>query len=343
MDRHSMPSHGAQSSLNRSSWRLVAALVFISWAPDLSGQEIPAIGQRTSDFYNAQGNRVRVEWKLDRTTVPEDEDVVATLRITGATNPQSITRPDLRKLEAFESRFVIAEAESPPPAADAKEVKFNYRLRPRNRTVDRVPTLAFCYHNPAADKEKAFPVTTAKEVRITVTAPRRKTDVATVPLGEPQWLLAFRPQPVTLSSPSVPGLWVWLAIALGGPAMGIVWFAMWRRAYPDASRLARMRRSRAARRATDRIRLANHTSDPPAAIAGAFLGYLRMRFPLAPDAVTPTEVSTALTDLGIPCPESDVVVEFLRACDAERFAPRSGEVGPLMAQAVAIVNRLEAA
>ena len=338
-----MPSHDAQSSRVRSLWWLVAAMAFIAWVSDLPGQEIPTIGQRTSDFYNAQGNRVRAGWKLDRTTVPEEEDVIATLLITGATNPQSITRPDLRKLEAFESRFVIAEAESPPPAADAKAVKFNYRLRPRNRTVDRVPTLAFCYHNPAADKEKAFPVTTAKEIRITVTAPRRNTEVVAVPLGEPQWLLAYRPQPVSLSGPSVPDLWVWLAIAVGGPAMGIVWFAVWRRAYPDASRLARMRRSRAARRATDGIRNANQTSDPPAAIAAAVLGYLRMRFPLAPDAVTPTEVGTALTDLDIPSPEVDAVVEFLRACDAERFAPRSGEVGPLMAEAVAIVNRLEAA
>ena len=53
---------------------------------DLPGQEIPTIGQRTSDFYNAQGNRVRVEWKLDWTTIREDEDAVATLLITGATN-----------------------------------------------------------------------------------------------------------------------------------------------------------------------------------------------------------------------------------------------------------------
>jgi hypothetical protein len=322
---------------------LIATLLFMLWVSNLPGQEVPTIGQRKDDFYGAQGNRIRVQWSLDRTTVPEDEDVVATLLITGATNPQSITRPDLRKLVEFESRFVIAELESPPPAADAKAVKFNYRLRPRNRTVDRVPTLEFRYHNPAADDVKAFPVTTAKEVRITVTAPRKSTDVATIPIGEPPWLLAFRPQSVSLTSTRIPEPWIWLAIALGGPAMGLVWFALWRRVYPDASRLARMHRSRAARRATDRIRRADETSDPPAVIAAAVLGYLRMRFPLPPDAVTPSEVGTSLTDLGIPSVEADVVVEFLRACDAERFAPRSGEVGPFVSKAMAIVNRLEAA
>lgn len=307
------------------------------------GQEIPAIGQPTSDFYRAQGNRVRVEWQLDRTTVPEDGEFNATLVITGATNPRDIVPPDLRKLEAFESRFVIPEATHSPPAAGAKEVRFTYRLRPRNRSVDRVPSLEFHYYNPAVPDGKPFPQTKAREVRILVTAPRVKAEAVPIPLGEPEWLLAFTPRPVSLLRPGFSGEWTWIVIALAGPLVGLAWFLAWRRIYPDGARLARMRRSRAARRANDAIRHAHRTPDPPAAIRAAFLGYLRARFPLPPGATTPGEVHSALAELGLDSEQVEAVVAFLRACDAERFDHASVVNESLAADATALVARMEAA
>lgn len=319
---------------------IVAALVLVLATP-ISGKEIPSIGQPTTHFYRAQGNRVRVEWKLDRTTVPEDEEFKATLLITGAANPRDVVPPDLRKLESFESRFVIADSTHPPPAADAKELRFTYRLRPRNRTVDRVPTLAFHYHNPAAPLDRQFPLTTAREVRIVVTGPRLKAEAPAMPLGEPDWLLAYTPRPVSLSA--VAGDWTWFAIALGGPLAGLAWFIAWRRIYPDGVRLARMRRSRAARRAVDGIRHARRALDPPAAIRAAVLGYLRARFPLAPAATTPTEIGAALVDQGLEPVEVDAVVEFFRACDAERFDFRSEANESLALDAAALISEMETA
>ena len=96
--------------------------------------------------------------------------------------------------------------------------------------------------------------------------------------------------PEVLNAPFVPCRWAWLAAALFGPLSAGVWFLVWRRIFPDASRLAHLRRSRAARRATDAIRRANRTSDPPATIANAVLAYLRTRFPLPESAVTPSEI-----------------------------------------------------
>jgi hypothetical protein len=321
---------------------IIAALV-LALAPHIHGQEIPSIGQPTSHFYHAQGNRVRVEWQLDRTTVPEDEEIKATLLITGATNPRDIVPPDLRKLEPFESRFVIPDSTHPPPAADARKVRFTYRLRPRNRTVDRVPTLAFHYHNPAAPLDRQFPLTTAREVRIVVTGPRLKAEAPPMPLGEPDWLLAYTPRPVSLMRPAFTGEWTWFAIALGGPLAGLAWFIAWRRIYPDGARLARMRRSRAARRATDAIHRASRTPEPPAAIRAAVLSYLRARFPLAPAATTPTEIGVALADQGLEAVEVEAVVEFFRACDAERFDLRSEENESLALDAAALISRLETA
>jgi hypothetical protein len=304
--------------------------------------DIPSVGQPTTHFYRAKGGHIRVEWKLNRTTIPEDEELVATLIITGATNPRDIIRPDLWKLDAFVTRFVIAETQDTPPA-NAKEVRFTYHLRPRNRSVDKLPTLPFHYYNPAAAAGKQFPLTTAREVRITVTAPQPRVQAPAIPLGGPEWLLAYTPRPVSLARPTISPAWLWIAVALAGPLAALAWYGAWRRIYPDATRLARMRRSRAARRANDEIRRANRAVDPPAAIAAAILGYLRARFPLGTAAATPTELGATLAELGLPSTECDAVVEFFRNCDAVRFAPGGDGDRSLALEAAALVMRLEAA
>jgi hypothetical protein len=343
MNRNHQPRRDSLRTAARSGRRLFLCLL---WALLLSNatrsQDIPSVGQPTTDFYNARGSHVRVEWKLDRTTVPEDEEFAAALVITGATNPREITRPDLRKLPAFESRFVIAETTAPPPAIDAKELRFHYRLRPRNRSVDKLPTLAFHYYNPAAAVGKEFPLTTAKEVPIRVTAPRPKPEPPAIPLGEPEWLVSYAPRPVSLARPTFLAGWSWAAIALGGPLAALAWYAAWRHLYPDAARLARRRRTRAARRAIDAIQRASRAPDPPAAIAAAVLSYLRARFPLSSAAATPGEIGAALADLGLSTPERDAVVEFFRASDAARFAPTSDNEALLAQNASALVARLEA-
>jgi hypothetical protein len=327
---------------NRARWCASAGLAFLLLNVPVQGREIPAVGQPPGDFYNAQGNRISVKWELDRTSVPENEEITATLAITGAANPREVLRPDLRKLPAFESRFVIANLETPPPAADAKEVRFTYRLRPRNQSVDRVPTLPFHYYNPAT-VGRQFPMTTAKEVRITVTAPRSKAVAPPVPLAEPPWLLAYTPRHLSLSPTAVSAVWLWVAIAVVGPVTGIGWFLIWRRVYPGGARLARVRRSRAARRAADRIRGARRAPDPPAVIAAAVLGYLRARFPLAPDAVTPTEIGRAISDQGLDVAEVSRVVDFFRASDEQRFGLGENADDVLAADAAALIDCLEAA
>jgi hypothetical protein len=222
------------------------------------------------------------------------------------------------------------------------EVRFTYRLRPRNRSVDRVPTLVFHYHNPAtAEGKNPFPLTTAKERQIVVTPPRPRPPASAIPLGEPEWLQNFTPLPVSESRSTLIGNWIWLVIALAGPIGGWAWFLIWRRVYPNAGRLARMRRTRAARRALEAIRRTNHTDDSPAVVAHAVLGYLRARFPLSPAATTPTELGLALVNVEVPPELADEVSDFFRSCDASRFAPL-GDGSRLTGEAIALISRLEA-
>jgi hypothetical protein len=305
-------------------------------------QDIPSVGQPEEHFYGARGSGVKVAWSLDRDKVPLDGEVVATLTITNATNPTKITRPDLKKLPAFHSLFTVIDNTDPPPATDAREVKFTYRLRPRDEAVKEVPALDFYYYNPAAAEGKQFPLTRAKKVAITVLPPKPKL-VPVVPLSEPDELFAITKGPELLTGePFVPGKLVWILIGVLGPFLALGWYGAWRRMFPDAARLAKMRRSRAARRAMEAIRKSGRTPDPPATIANAVLVYLRTRFPLPVGTVTPTEIGAALTELGVPSSECAAASAFFTACDTARFSPSGDSAVSLAATAEALVTQLEA-
>jgi hypothetical protein len=338
--RHPTSTAGA-----RLGSRSVLVLLFILHpSAFILAQTIPEVGRPTTNFYGAAGAGVRVAWSLDRDTVALGEEIVATLTVTNVTNPRNVARPDLDKLPEYRARFTVTDQPDPQPAAGANEVKFTYRLRPRDLAVEELPRLDFHYYNPALPVGKDFPMTRTPKVGITVTPPKPKPAPPAVPLRAPEHLFAVATGATVLDgAPFAPCGWAWAAAGLAGPLAALAWYLAWRRVFPDAARLAKLRRSRAARRAADAIRRAGRAPDPPAAVAGAVLGYLRSRFPLPPGAVTPGEVGAALAELGLPAADCGAVADFLRDCDAARFSPAGDADASLAADAAALVTRLEAA
>jgi hypothetical protein len=308
-------------------------------------EDAPLINRPAANFYNARGSVVKVAWSVDRQSVPEDGELTATLTIAGADNSPQIDRPDLKKLPEFQTRFVITDRNDPSPSERAAEVKFSYLLRPRNRAVDKLPRLEFYFYNPtASDGKKQFPLAIARAVPITVTeAP--KLEPPLIPLREPDRLFVVTTGEQSLEKQKlfITGFWPWLIVGLSGPFCALLWFLAWQRIFPDAVKLASMRRSRAARRAIDAIRRASRTDDPPATIAAAALSYLRTRFPLPHWAVTPSEIETSLGELKVSPSECIAVAKFFRSCDEARFAPPSDNGASLATDAEALIARLELA
>jgi len=325
----------------------LAVVPLLLTLPSLLSAADPPFFQPAAGFYHARGKAVRVEWHLDRIQLPADGVLTATLTVRGADNPQEITRPDLAKLRddeghhPFADRFQIDDVPGPPVSPGAKEVSFVYRLRPRSRDVDRLPALDFWY-DTGVKVGNPFQKARAKGIDITVTAAARPKPAA-VPLAEPEHLFVIATGPRVLGrEPFRPGWWAWVLLVAAGPVVAAGWYAAWRRVYPGAARLARLRRTRAARRAADAIRRAGRAADPAGAVAAAVLGYLRARFPLPPGADTPAEVGEALHAAGLPNGEAEAVVDFLRRCDEARFAPGNDTGLSLAADAEAAVTRLEA-
>jgi len=340
-----LPSHTQKLCTSLALPIVVFCLLFILHpSPFILGQDIPIVGQPGRDFFGAAGSGVKVAWSVNTTEVLEDGEIVATLTITNASNPRKIIRPDLKKLAAFSDLFVITDNADPPVVDGTNEVRFSYRLRPRTRQTDQVPTLEFYYFNPAASVGKQFKLTTARAIPITVKAAPPKIPPSPMPLTEPDHLFAITTGQGLLSRGSLFAEgWAWLVVVIAGPLLALGWYVAWRRVYPDAQRLAKIRRSRAARRALDAIRRASHTPDSSAVIAAAVLNYLRARFPLPPGAVTPSEIGAALTELEVSPVDADPVAGFFRKCDAARFSSASDNGLSLVADAGALIARLEAA
>jgi hypothetical protein len=309
----------------------------------LRGQ--PAFFEPKEHYYKAKGVGITVKWEVPQTTAEEGRDLTATLLVSstkpgGLTNPTEVVRPDLAKLPEFAKRFSVTDVPYPPRTPADRDVRFTYKLRPRNRSVDQVPALEFYYHNTAAPPGKnPFRMTRADSVTVTVTAPPPKPPV---PMTEADRLFHIETGPGVLREPFRPDVWAWLAVAAFGPVAALGWFIVWRRVYPDAARLAQLHRSRAARRATDAVRKAGRTLDPPAAIAAAVLGYLRARFPLPEAAVTPSEIAAALVEVKVPTEVAERTANVFRACDRARFAPAGDNEASLAAEAEAAIARLEA-
>jgi hypothetical protein len=340
------PHHGPPGRNAPPSWRAgpgsLLLLFTLALGASASRADPTGVYEPQKDYYKAQGTKVTVRWELDRKTVAEGDSLKATLVVEGATNPHQVVRPDLRKLPAFDD-FQVEDEPGGPVAATAKRVSFAYRLQPRRANVDRVPGLLFVFYNPRAPEgSKKYPTTKAEGVSITVTPAPPKPAAQAIPLDAPEYLFEVATGTEVLDrEPFAPAPGLWLLLAAAGPLAAGGWYAVWRRLYPDALRLARIRRSRAARRAVDAIRRAGRSPDPAGTIAAAVLGYLRARYPLPPGAETPGELGGALRAAGLPESEADAAVEFFRRCDEARFAP-PGDTGPsLAAGAKALVARLE--
>jgi len=299
------------------------------------------------NYYKAKGIGLQVKWDVPQTTVEEGHDFVATLIIGSqkypVLNPTEVVRPDLKKLPAFANRFIVTDVPDPPSKATDKVVRFSYKLRPRNRTVDQLPTLEFAYFNPAAGPgTNPFRKTQAESISIAIVDPPKPEVKQPVPMVEADRLFHVATGSEVLSAPFVPCRWAWLAAGCFGPLAAMAWFLVWRRIYPDTARMAHLRRSRAARRATDTIRKSGRTPDPPAVIAAAVLGYLRTRFPLPESAVTPSEIALELLDAKVPANIAEATADVFRECDRARFAPLGDSGASLAADAEAAINRLEA-
>jgi hypothetical protein len=152
----------------------------------------------------------------------------------------------------------------------------------------------------------------------------------------------FAAEPARSTSAEWPG-WFWWASAAVPPVLALGWCGAWHMLNPGGARLARRRRSRAARAAIRTLHsLARNPGSDPGAVVWCVAGYLAERFELPGLFRTPNDLTRRLHEAGA---DADTVIEceaFLKSADVARFAPapeRSADA--LVVDAERLVRRLE--
>ena len=304
-----------------SLFLLLSATAAVAQPPTRLDQ-IGAVARSQSDFYGAIAGRetVRVEWALSAPTVELGNSVKLTLTVRHAVNPRELMRPKLSQRPDFTALFSLLESvPEPPPAEDAKAVAFVYSLRPRAVGTIQLPTLKYLFFHPRAPKGREMQTRFLDPLTLIVTEPVTKL-APPIPLTGPESF--FEPPSGSSSASSRVPLAYWLALALGAPFLLVAWVVAWRRLFPDAARLAKVRRNRAVRRVLDRLRAAHRKPDPAGETGAAFRQYLSARFGLSVVADTPAEVGDGLRALHFPPERVADAEKLLRRCDADRFAPK---------------------
>jgi hypothetical protein len=317
---------------------LVAALVLTAplGAADLS---IPSVGQ-PSPFYGAAGNGVKVESTAEPTVLTLDDAITFTLRVRNLANAPDVRRPDLGELDAFRD-FQVED--DPTPAAEPPGTRvFRYHLRPRAATVTAIPAVVFPYYDPTLPQPPDRPDFPFRKAR-TEPIPIRIEKTAAPPLPiVPLDVPAFAAVPAVATAPGIPGWVWWLAVALP-PTAAIGSCVVWTVLNPAGARLARRRRSRAARAAIRMLHaLGRHPPADPAAVVAAVATYLAERYDLPGLFRTPADLACRLREAGADAATVAECEGFVREADAARFAPSPEVTGEaLIADAERLIGRQE--
>jgi len=308
--------------------------------------EIPAVGRPADLPFSEASGDFRVRAAAAPTTMEAETPFTLTLTVEAvAPVRQPPRRIDLRELPAFKDRFDFLEGGKDDDRRPSPQVwEFAYRLQPKRGDVKAVPGVPFVFFNPDIQyPRKGFQVAYTDAIPLTV-APH---EAYVVPVPGPPFLFTLAVGDPILrrwAAWTPPGL-LTAVLLLAAPLLCLAWFFGRRRLYPDAARVARQRRSLAARRALAALRGAKRL--PPvqqaARSAAVVADYLRARFDAPAEEPTPVEAADCLSRAGRSPALAERAAGFFRACDAVRFAPDGPAVrADLTGEAAAFILAVEA-
>lgn len=287
--------------------------------------EIPTVG-RPADwpFSEASGN-FRVSASAEPAFVEAQSPLTFILRVEAvAPVRQPPRRIALHELTAFAGRFDFLEADNNDSRQPNQQTwEFVYRIQPKRDDVTAVPGVPFVFFNPDIHyPRKGFQVAYTDPIPLTV----RPHEIYAVPLNAPDALLRLATGPHLLAHQPTwtpPGLWFMVFLMLAPPSLCAAWYFAWRRIYPDAARMARQRRSLAARRALIALRASERLLPElqPARIAAVVSDYLRNRCDATALELSPADAADCLRRLGCPQTLVESSAQLVRDCDAARFSP----------------------
>jgi hypothetical protein len=300
--------------------------------------DIPAVGRPADLPFSQASGWFEVRVHAEPTMLEAETPLTFTLTVR-AIRPvrQPPQRLDLRELPAFAEAFYIEESSEEANRPDERTWEFVYRLKPRRTDVTEIPALPFVYFNP-------YLLTTSKGFQVIYTDPIALQvlphEAVQIPVQAPESAFELAPGPSLLDRQTPwtpPRMALTLVLLVMPPILCALWYAGWRRRYPDAARQARQRRSRAARQALQQLHAARRLDAERRAdrAANIVAGYLHERLDVPVAEPTPHEVAALFERQGRPPALTERTVRFFEACDRVRFLPAHKAERPDVLQSAA--------
>jgi tetratricopeptide (TPR) repeat protein len=301
---------------------LLASTVAVRAEPD----DVPVVGRPVDLPFSEASGWFEVKARAEPTTLQAESPLTFTLSVRAV---RPVRRPpqrlDLRQLPNFVETFYIEDIGAEATRPDDRTWDFSYRLKPRRVAVHDIPSVPFVYFNP-------YLLTAGKGFQVLYTDPIPlhvlPQETVHVPVQGPEnaFLLSTGPSLLERQTPwTTPRLDTLLFLLLTPPIGCLIWYLIWQRLYPDAARLARQHRSRAARQALHALHTARRfdSETRAARTANIVADYLHKRFDLNVAEPTPREVAALFAQSGFSSALAEQGAHFFEMCDLARFLPAS--------------------
>jgi hypothetical protein len=310
--------------------------------------DLPVQGRPTFAPFSHAIGQFKVDTRATPTTLQAEDPLILTIRI-GAVGPvdQAPERPDLRELPEFDEWFFI-EDRTDQDRADDSSWEFVYQLKPRTTAVTSIPAFPLIYYQPRTlPASKGYMTRWSPAIALEV-KPREDSasdldNGSLVPADVPATVYQFVEDPRVLrrdDSIHVPVAWISLLLIMP-PVLCLGWYLTWRRLYPDAARLARQRRSKAAQRALNQLQRGFRTPIQAQQVTEIIAQYLRQRLDLPAGEPTPPEIAAHLQKLHFGPTLVDKATAFFKQADAARFLPAADTPTALVESGKDLILSLE--
>jgi hypothetical protein len=344
--RRALPSIARPRTLG--TW-FALVLFLVIGAVGRADDEPPIVGQ--PPHFNGAVGRFHITASVAPPKIQAEDPLTYTVHITGEDKvKEPPQRPPLADFDGFAGSFYLEDLGPPEGThSDAKTWEFAYRLKPKSTTVTAVPGFPFVYYRPGLmPPNRGYMTVFVPEVPIVVTARQEvEPPPPSRPITGPDEAFALAGGDVLAHDEGrLPGPFVFVVALLLPPLLSVAWFFAWRRLYPDAARLSRRHRSRAAREALKALHGLGPRANPEKQArrtAAAVAAYLRHRLELPMVEPTPAEAAAYLRTQDVSKELAGQTADLLRRCAAVRFDPEPPPSTDLADDAERLILALEAA
>jgi len=310
--------------------------------------EVLALPEAPPGFTGAVG-RFRVQVEIPVKEIEQGVPVDFMVRVSGEGNPDAIGSPVMPELSWAHVHEQLSEVNPDCKGGPSFTKSFRYTLTPLEIGGQSLPSISFCYFDPAAER---YRTEDSRPIAVRVIPPSGNASVAAAPTPVAQTQADMKEDIWSIKAAGGSlrkgngGALAPAVVALAPPVLWsgfLLFMRQQRRLRTDADYA---RRYYARSRIRKRLRQIAGAADPVQELYRALIEYLGDTCGLNSAGMTSADVRKLLEERGVANESGETLVKILRSCERDRYAAAKlskDELDALTHAAVSCMDVLEGA